>query len=328
MAREQGQLENIITDIRKEYQTEVQFLDWRRELWSAGDPLPERIRVEIEDDEDGAEGETVNTVRPPASEEDLQRLESTDWAPLLAERERLRDRLSSMGPVNLVAIEEYASLKERFTFLKTQSDDLWKAKNELLKAIDEINQVSVTLFKDTFEQVRKNFAFTFQTLFGGGTADLSLIDTGDVLESGIEITARPPGTKLRTLQLLSGGQRTMTAVGLLFAIYMVKPSPFCLLDELDAPLDDANVQRFTNMVRKFTEYSQFIVITHNKRTIAAADTIYGVTMEEKGVSKLVSMRFDKSKGDVKEVKEAAPVVAPKPAEPVEPAKLAEPVTQG
>ena len=150
-----------------------------------------------------------------------------------------------------------------------------------------------------------------------------MIDTGDVLESGIEIIARPPGTKLRTLQLLSGGQRTMTAVGLLFAIYMVKPSPFCLLDELDAPLDDANVQRFTNMVRKFTEYSQFIVITHNKRTIAAADTIYGVTMEEKGVSKLVSMRFDKSKGDVKEVKETAP--APEKAAEPKPAEVAGPV---
>ena len=132
----------------------------------------------------------------------------------------------------------------------------------------------------------------FSTLFGGGHSDLKLIDTEDVLESGIDIIARPPGTRMKNLALLSGGQKTLTAVALLFAIYMVKPSPFCMLDELDAPLDDANVERFVKMVKQFTQFSQFLIITHNKRTIASANTIYGVTMQEKGVSNVFSMRFN------------------------------------
>ena len=136
-----------------------------------------------------------------------------------------------------------------------------------------------------------NFAQTFKTLFNGGHADLVLQESDDVLESGIEIVAQPPGTRLRGVSLLSGGQKTMTAVGLLFAIYMVKPSPFCVLDELDAPLDESNIGRFTTLLRQFTANSQFIIITHNKRTIAASQSIYGVTMEERGVSKIVSMRF-------------------------------------
>ena len=148
------------------------------------------------------------------------------------------------------------------------------------------------MFRETFEQVRKNFAYTFESLFGGGSADLRLIDKEDVLESGIDITARPPGTRLKTLALLSGGQKTMTAVALLFAIYMVKPSPFCLLDELDAPLDDANIGRFVEILLRFTRYSQFVIITHNKRTIASSHGIYGVTMQERGVSKMVSMHFN------------------------------------
>jgi len=208
----------------------------------------------------------------------------------------LRGRIQAMGPVNLVAIEEYKDLKERHHFLSTQSEDLWKAKEQLLEAIDEINTTSQGMFADTFEQIRKNFHFTFETLFGGGRADLKLVDAEDVLESGIDITAQPPGTRLRNLGLLSGGQKTMTAVALLFAIYMVKPSPFCVLDEIDAPLDDANIGRFTGMLEKFLEFSQFLIITHNKRTISVADTIYGVTMPEKGVSRVISLRFTKATG--------------------------------
>ena len=201
-----------------------------------------------------------------------------------------------MGPVNLVAIEEYKDLKERYEFLSSQSEDLWKAKGQLLEAIDEINATSQTMFAETFTAIRKNFLYTFDTLFGGGKADLKLVDNEDVLESGIEITAQPPGTRLKNLGLLSGGQKTMTAVALLFAIYMVKPSPFCVLDEIDAPLDDANIGRFTKMLEGFLEYSQFLIITHNKRTISVADTIYGVTMQEKGVSNMISMRFNQATG--------------------------------
>jgi chromosome segregation protein len=174
----------------------------------------------------------------------------------------------------------------------------------------------------TFEQIRKNFEFTFQTLFGGGRADIELVQGDDVLESGIEIVAQPPGTKLKGISLLSGGQRTLTAVALLFALYLVKPSPFCLLDELDAPLDESNIGRFTDLLRKFVKDSQFIIITHNKRTVAAASAIYGVTMEERGVSKVVSMRFNHDHGEpearqpaiAEAVRSAVPAVPSLPAE--------------
>lgn len=290
LARQQTQRNFVVEDTRREYETEISEINWKRELWEAGEALPDRIKVDIEE-EDPSEDIPLGPESDP-TEEDLAKIAETDFKEIEQEVEALRTRLHSMGPVNIESIAEYAELKERHEFLTTQSEDLWKSKEELLKAIDEINHTSQELFRDTFEQVRKNFKYTFETLFGGGYSDLALIDTDDVLESGIEITARPPGTKLKTLALLSGGQKTMTAVALLFAIYMVKPSPFCMLDELDAPLDDANVGRFTNIVQKFTNYSQFIVITHNKRTISAADTIYGVMMQEKGVSNLVSMRFD------------------------------------
>jgi chromosome segregation protein len=238
-----------------------------------------------------------NKQRPEATEEDLKGLEQTDWTPIKAEIDALRQRLASMGAVNLVAIEEYADLKQRYDFLKTQSDDLTSAKTELLKTIDEINQTSMKQFELTFEQIKKNFEFTFHTLFNGGKAQLELVQTEDILESGIEIIAQPPGTKLKSITLLSGGQKTLTAVALLFALYMVKPSPFCLLDELDAPLDESNIGRFTELLKRFIHESQFIIITHNKRTVAAARSIYGVTMEERGVSKTVSMRFNQERGE-------------------------------
>jgi len=231
------------------------------------------------------------------TEADLAALDQTNWDEIKAEVDALRSRISSMGAVNLVAIEEYAELKQRYEFLKTQSDDLTGAKAQLLKAIDDINQTSLKQFQVTFDQIRKNFAYTFQILFGGGRAEIELVTAEDPLESGIEIVAQPPGTKLKGITLLSGGQKTLTAVALLFALYMVKPSPFCLLDELDAPLDESNIHRFTNLLKQFVKESQFIIITHNKSTIAAADAIYGVTMQERGVSKTLSMRFDQTKGE-------------------------------
>jgi chromosome segregation protein len=231
------------------------------------------------------------------TEEDLVALEKTNWDQVRADVEAIRQRIAGMGAVNLVAIEEYAELKQRYDFLRAQNDDLTTSKAELLKAIDEINETSQKQFAITFEQIKKNFEYTFTTLFGGGRAGLELIATDDPLESGIEITAQPPGTKLKSITLLSGGQKTLTAVGLLFALYMVKPSPFCLLDELDAPLDESNIGRFTDLLKKFVHESQFIIITHNKRTVAAASAIYGVTMEERGVSKTVSMRFNQDRGE-------------------------------
>ena len=206
----------------------------------------------------------------------------------------IRTKLESMGPVNLIAIEEHEELEERFKFLTEQQDDLIKGKAQLMDMIRRINNTTTEMFTRTFDEVNKNFQDTFKQLFGGGSAKLVLVDDEDVLESGIEIIARPPGKKLQTVSLLSGGERTMTAVALLFALYMVKPSPFCVLDELDAALDDSNISRFVRMVEGFEKDSQFVIITHNRQTIEAADALYGVTMEKFGISKIMSVRFQKN----------------------------------
>ena len=212
-------------------------------------------------------------------------------------------RLDSMGAVNLVAIEEYQEHEQRHAFLVQQQDDLVKSKDQLIEMIKKINQTTTQLFAETFEKVNANFKVMFSRLFGGGTAHLVLVDDGDVLESGIEIVARPPGKKPSSVSLLSGGERTMTAVALLFALYQEKPSPFCVLDELDAALDDTNIGRFVQIVQGFLKDSQFVVITHNRQTIAAADALYGVTMQKHGVSKIVSVRFNRE-GRVEHGREA------------------------
>lgn len=203
----------------------------------------------------------------------------------------LSNKLDSMGPVNLDAIQEYEELEQRYNFLEQQNADLINSKAELLEVISKINRTTKELFSDTFEKIRINFQEMFTELFGGGKANLVLTDESDPLESGIDIIARPPGKQLTSISLLSGGEKTMTAVALLFSIYMVKPSPFCVLDEMDAPLDESNINRFIKILDRFVEQSQFIVITHNKRTIGRADMVFGVTMEEHGVSKVVSVKF-------------------------------------
>ena len=203
----------------------------------------------------------------------------------------LRTKIEAMGPVNLIAIEEYQELEERYAFLTGQQQDLVSAKTQLVEMIKKINQTTSELFSATFTKINENFQIMFERLFNGGSAKLVMVAEDDVLESGIDIIARPPGKRLQTVSLLSGGERTMTAVALLFAIYMIKPSPFCVLDELDAALDESNIGRFVKVLADFLNQSQFIVITHNRRTIAVADTIYGVTMQETGISKVVSMKF-------------------------------------
>jgi chromosome segregation protein len=215
-----------------------------------------------------------------ATEEDQQKL--------IADLTR---QLENMGPVNLEAVQEYDELEERYRFLETQNTDLTNSRRELLEVIARINSTTKELFAETFAQVRANFREMFAELFGGGRADLQLMDENDALNCGIEIIAKPPGKQLQSISLLSGGERTMTAVALLFAIYMVRPSPFCVLDEMDAPLDESNINRFIKVLERFVSQSQFIIITHNKRTIAKADILYGVTMEERGVSKLVGMKM-------------------------------------
>jgi len=211
--------------------------------------------------------------------------------------QEMRERIERMGAVNLAALDDYKAEKERYEFLTKQRDDLIEAEETLEKTISEINQKARAKFLETFEQIRKNFQANFSKFFEGGEADLKLKEGEDPLEADIEIVARPHGKKLQTITLLSGGERALTAIALLFSIYQVKPSPFCILDEVDAPLDDANVERFARVIKEYSKDTQFIVVTHNKRTMEAADCLHGVTMEESGVSKLVSVRFNRSNGE-------------------------------
>ena len=217
-------------------------------------------------------------------------------APAIEEAEariaKLNGEIQAMGPVNLVAIEEYKELEERHAFLHAQEADLVKSKGQVMDLIRMINKKTSEMFQATFEQANGNFERMFAKLFNGGTAKLLLLENPeDPLECGIDIIARPPGKRLQTISLLSGGERTMTAVALLFAIFMIKPAPFCMLDELDAALDDSNIGRFVQQLKDFLEHSQFLIITHNQQTIASADIVYGVTMPEKGTSRVVSMRL-------------------------------------
>jgi len=337
LAETRARAQFLTEEVTREFQVDIATLDWKQLLWRSDDE-PEGLKALDLDEEEETVGAPLDGARASSSdapttpkrrkknggpkgeptEADLAALDATNWDEVKAEVDGLRQRLGAMGAVNLVAIEEYSELKQRYEFLKTQSDDLANAKGQLLKAIDDINQTSLQQFQITFDQIRKNFAYTFNILFGGGRAEIDLVTAEDPLESGIEIVAQPPGTKLKGITLLSGGQKTLTAVALLFALYMVKPSPFCLLDELDAPLDESNIHRFTNLLKQFVDKSQFIIITHNKSTIAAADAIYGVTMQERGVSKTLSMKFDQLKGEpeVLPTTIADSVRAARPSEPV------------
>ena len=193
-----------------------------------------------------------------------------------------------------------------------------QAKAQLLEVINRINTQTREMFRATFEQIQTNFRAMFTEVFGGGKADLILMDENDLLESGIDIVARPPGKQLQTISLLSGGEQTMTAVALLFSIYQVKPSPFCVLDELDAPLDESNINRFIRVLQRFLEHSQFIIITHNKRTIGMADVLYGVTMQEHGISKIVSVKFHKTDEPVTGGAQPVSLETPTTVRPVEP----------
>lgn len=206
----------------------------------------------------------------------------------------LRQLIEGAGDINMTSIEECEKHKTRYQFLNQQVDDLELSREELIAIIAELDGESRKIFQTTFQTVRENFRKNFEILFSGGEADLQFTESADILEAGIEIIAKPPGKQMRSINLLSGGEKCLTAMALLFAIFEVKPAPFCILDEIDAPLDDTNVERFVNIVKQFVDSCQFIIITHNKRTMAIADIICGVSMEEKGVSKLLSMDFSTS----------------------------------
>lgn len=226
----------------------------------------------------------------------LEQAEPVDGDPELLQEE-LRElvvALERLGPVNMLAVEEHEEESKRLDFLTEQRDDLVTARNDLRNAIREINKTAIDLFQTTFAAIRENFRSTFLRLFEGGEADLWLQDPEDPLESPVEIHASPRGKKTQRIDLLSGGERALTALSLLFGIYLVKPSPFCVFDEVDAPLDENNIGRFIKLLQDFKGQTQFVVITHNPRTIEAADWIYGVTMEEPGVSTIVGVRLEEA----------------------------------
>jgi chromosome segregation protein len=204
----------------------------------------------------------------------------------------LRERLENFGAVNMLAVDELAEAEERHIFLTSQRQDIIDSIDTAEEALREIKERSRERFRHAFESINANFTEYFRELFGGGRGEMTLLESEDILEAGIEVVAQPPGKRLQNILLLSGGEKAMTAIALVLAIFKYRPSPFCLLDEVDAPLDDANVGRFVNKIAGMSEKTQFIVITHNKRTMEAARALYGVTMQEAGVSKIVSVKFD------------------------------------
>jgi chromosome segregation protein len=282
----QLRIDNLTERVSRRYQIHL------REFSSDETAFEKTLRAQLKRRIDRSAGDVTNggeaaVELSPRSENAID-LTDADVDRLIGD---LRTQLDNMGPVNLDAVHEYDELEERYKFLDAQSNDLTNSRRELLDVIAQINSTTRKLFSETFAQVRINFREMFEELFGGGRADLCLLDENDPLNCGIEISAKPPGKQLQSVSLLSGGERSMVAVALLFAIYMVRPSPFCILDEVDAAMDEGNINRFIRMLDRFIEQSQFIIITHNKRTIAKADVLYGVTMEERGVSKLVGVKL-------------------------------------
>ena len=257
----------------EEHQISLQQLDLDYQQKNVGERLLQRYRLNLSE---------LNPQDYVFTDEELASVEETIAG--------LQSKVDSLGTVNLLAIEEYQELKTRYDFLQAQQKDLDDARNSLMEAIRKINQTTKQLFEDTFKQVQETFKQYYQILFRGGDARIFLIDEAHPLESGIDIVVRPPGKKQQNMSLLSGGEKALTAVALLFALFKIKPSPFCLLDEIDAPLDEANIDRFLAVLNTFIDQSQFIIITHNRKTIAMGNSLYGVTMEEPGISKIVSVK--------------------------------------
>ncbi|NIM03630.1 chromosome segregation protein SMC [bacterium] len=273
LGQKKGELSRIESDLTQE---KIDSNRFSLELGQIKERLTEEYSLSLE--------EALNTVSqaPVDTSEDYGR-----------EIEKLKHRIETMGLVNLAAPEEYETLNERYKFLKSQEEDLIKSSEDLRKVISKIDGTTRANFKKTFTSVRNNFQKVFTQLFEGGEADLVLTNEEDLLETGVDIVAQPPGKKLQNISLLSGGEKALCAIALLFALFMVKPSPFCVLDEVDAPLDDANLQRFTMLLKEFVNKAQFIVVTHNKKTMEMSDVLYGITMEEFGISKLISVKFQK-----------------------------------
>jgi chromosome segregation protein len=282
----------------------VELAHWKPPAPALDGAPPAVEELELPEPAAGVPGEIATAeagglAQSAAAEERDARREARELAELLSldtkgRRSRLaevRKGIEAIGEVNLGAIEEHEELRERFRFLGEQRDDLESSVSQLREAISKINRTSRKRFRETFDAVNERFQKNFPRLFRGGKASLSITEDEDILEAGIEIMAQPPGKRLQSVNLLSGGEKTMTAIALLVSVFQVRPSPFFLLDEVDAALDDANVGRFNEIVKEMSAESQFLLITHNKRTIEISDVLYGVTMEEKGVSKLVGVEL-------------------------------------
>ncbi len=256
------------------------------EMEMSGQAVPDAAAINAEDVDPDAEDGAVSADAAPVSTAAQPTSMSAEEA-ITA----LKGKIDRLGPVNMMAIEQFDELETRHAFLTTQRQDLTDSIAQTAEAIKRIDETTKARFREAFTAIQQNFQVTFSTLFGGGHAGLSLLDENDPLESGIDIVASPPGKRLQNVMLLSGGEKALTAIALMFAIFKYKPSPFCLLDEIDAPLDDANVSRFVEMLRSMLGHTQFILITHNRRTMEIANRLYGVTMEEPGVSKLISVQL-------------------------------------
>src|SRR5581483_7858471 len=260
---------------------------------SAGTATPNAAAIDVDEpaeDEDADRQLTPDDASQPA----IDRVAEATAHAMTAEDAiaALRGKIERLGPVNMMAIEQFDELEQRHAFLTTQRKDLVESIAQTSEAITRIDETTRQRFTEAFTAINRNFQETFSTLFGGGRAGLTLLDESDPLESGIDIVAQPPGKRLQSVQLLSGGEKALTAISLMFGMFKYKPSPFCLLDEIDAPLDDANIGRFVEMLRGMQAHTQFILITHNRKTMEIADRLYGVTMEEPGVSKLISISLN------------------------------------
>jgi len=315
----QMKMTNVADRIREEYQVELKELP--AEAMVVQETPRRRRRISniqhsISNDQVAGDEEESLEVRGQRSETETEETETEEtekegtetateeaagdgaegavapWAEVQKEIEELRGKLARMGGVNLEAIQEQTEMEQRHMFLTKQHEDLTTSKGHLESIIQKINRTSREMFEQTFNAVRANFQALFKKLFGGGSADVRLEEGADILDAGIEVIARPPGKEPRALSLLSGGEKTMTTVALLFAIFQAKPSPFCILDEVDAALDESNIDRFVLLLKEFVVQSQFLIITHSKRTMSIADVMYGITMQDTGVSKKISVRFE------------------------------------
>jgi len=293
---QKNKVEQHLQELKSVIQMKEVELKKRQRLWNQARERVQELELKIREIEVKLEA-LEDQVKEKYGEEvltiDIKELDpSLTLAGLQDDIQTLRNKLESLGDVNPLAIKEHEKEKERLNFLTTQKEDLLSARDQLLETIHQLNTTARKLFMETFEKIQVNFQSVFREFFEDGNAELVLVESRDPLEANIDIKITHKGKKLNALSLLSAGEKTLTAISLLFAIYLVKPSPFCILDEVDAPLDDINISRFTSAIRQFTKDTQFIIVTHNKKSMEAVNTLYGVTMEERGVSKVVSVKLD------------------------------------